>query len=197
MANAPSWLDQDQQQGVVGPSPPPGSSSPTPSIQERVENYLPACAKYVIPLSRVINMGLACLMAFSAVNGILKIAQFRLDTSFVALYMFIFASILFFFELCQFKYVAWIDNVFRRNFGFMYGSRGKALYIIFIAFLNFGLVSTGVLQFATGIVLAVDGCLMFFATFRYPSLFAGNTPAQPSASSSHPAAAASKGPGQV
>lgn len=66
-----------------------------------------------------------------------------------------------------------------------------------IAFLNFGLVSTGVLQFATGIVLAVDGCLMLFATFRYPSLFAGNTPAQPSASSSHPAAAASKGPGQV
>jgi hypothetical protein len=42
----------------------------------------------------------------------------------------IFAAVLFFFELCQFKYVACIDNVFRRNFGFMYGSRGKALYII-------------------------------------------------------------------
>jgi len=42
----------------------------------------------------------------------------------------IFAAILFFFELCQFQYIACIDNVFRRNFGFMYGSRGKALYII-------------------------------------------------------------------
>lgn len=42
----------------------------------------------------------------------------------------IFAAILFLFELCQFKYVACIDNVFRRNFGFMYGSRAKALYII-------------------------------------------------------------------
>ena len=66
-----------------------------------------------------------------------------------------------------------------------------------IAFLNFGLVSTGVLQFATGIVLAVDGGLMLFATFKYPSLFAGNVPAQPSANSAHPAAAATKGPGQV
>lgn len=42
----------------------------------------------------------------------------------------VFAAILFLFELCQFKYVACIDNVFRRNFGFMYGSRAKALYII-------------------------------------------------------------------
>ena len=42
----------------------------------------------------------------------------------------IFAALLFLFELCQFKYIACIDNVFRRNFGFMYGSRAKALYII-------------------------------------------------------------------
>jgi hypothetical protein len=47
----------------------------------------PSCAKYVVPLSRFVNMGLACLMAFSAVNGILKIAQLQLDTFFVALYM--------------------------------------------------------------------------------------------------------------
>ena len=47
----------------------------------------PACAKYFIPVSRVINMGLACLMAFAAVNGIMKIVEFRLDTVFVAVYM--------------------------------------------------------------------------------------------------------------
>lgn len=81
-------------------------------------------------MSRVVNMGLAVLMAFAAVNGIMKIVEFRLDTVFVAVYMLIFAAILFLFELCQFKYVACIDNVFRRNFGFMYGSRAKALYII-------------------------------------------------------------------
>ena len=47
----------------------------------------PACAKYFIPVSRVVNMGLACLMAFAAVNGIMKIVEFRLDTFFVAVYM--------------------------------------------------------------------------------------------------------------
>ncbi|TFJ86445.1 hypothetical protein NSK_002102 [Nannochloropsis salina CCMP1776] len=199
MANsgaAPSWLDNEQQPAVVrSSSPPEGSSQATAASQLHAESILPSCAKYVVPLSRFVNMGLACLMAFSAVNGILKIAQLQLDTFFVALYMFISAAILFFFELCQFKYVAFIDNVFRRNFGFMYGSRGKALYIIFIAFLNFGLVSTGILQFATGIVLAVDGGLMLFATFKYPTLFSGNEPALPSAGASHPAAAATKGPG--
>lgn len=29
-----------QQPGVVGPSPPPGNTSPTPSMQERMESYL-------------------------------------------------------------------------------------------------------------------------------------------------------------
>lgn len=49
--------------------------------------YRPTCAKYFIPISRVINMGLSVLMAFAAVNGIMKIVEFRLDTFFVALYM--------------------------------------------------------------------------------------------------------------
>lgn len=39
------------------------------------------------PTFRVVNMGLAVMMAFSAVNGILKIADFALADFFVALYM--------------------------------------------------------------------------------------------------------------
>jgi hypothetical protein len=42
----------------------------------------------------------------------------------------IFAAILFMFELTQFKYIECIDRIFHRNFGFLYGGRGKALYII-------------------------------------------------------------------
>ena len=49
--------------------------------------FRPACAKYFVPVSRVINMGLACFMAFAAVSGIMAIVEFRLDTFFVALYM--------------------------------------------------------------------------------------------------------------
>lgn len=59
-----------------------------------------------------------------------------------------------------------------------------------IAFLNFGLVSTGKLQLASGILLAIDGGLMLLLTFRYPSLFAANT-------ASDSGAAPAKGPGQV
>ena len=47
----------------------------TPSPLLMILHNRPSCAKYVVPLSRFVNMGLACLMAFSAVNGILKIAQ--------------------------------------------------------------------------------------------------------------------------
>lgn len=68
-----------------------------------------------------------------------------------------------------------------------------------IAFLNFGLMSTGSIQLAAGILLAADGIFMLVATFKYPSLFQGNAPpeGQQAAPSHATAAVAVKGPGNV
>lgn len=49
---------------------------------------------------------------------------------FVAAYMFFFATLLFIFELMEFRRIEWVDNWFRRNFGFLYGPMGKAFFII-------------------------------------------------------------------
>lgn len=68
-----------------------------------------------------------------------------------------------------------------------------------IAFLNFGLMSTGSIQLAAGILLAADGIFMLVATFKYPSLFQGNAPpeGQQAAPSHATAPVAVKGPGNV
>jgi hypothetical protein len=34
------------------------------------------------------------------------------------------------YELSQFKYIECIDRVFKNNFGFLYGSMGKSLFVI-------------------------------------------------------------------
>lgn len=65
-----------------------------------------------------------------------------------------------------------ITRSLRKNFGFLFGVKGKSFFIIFIAFLNFGLNSAGepakTLGLATGICLLVDGVLHFVVMLKYP-----------------------------
>ena len=68
---------------------------------------------------------------------------------------------------------------------------------ISIAFLNFGLMSTGSVQLAAGILLAADGILMLVATFEWPSLFAGNSPPEGVEAAQSHATSPVKGPGNV
>ncbi len=49
---------------------------------------------------------------------------------FVAVYMFFFASMLFFFELNQIRHVEYVDLLFKRNLGFLYSSTGHAFFLI-------------------------------------------------------------------
>jgi hypothetical protein len=49
---------------------------------------------------------------------------------FVATYMMFFSLLLFFFELMEIRPMEWLDHMLRRNFGFLYGTMGKSLYII-------------------------------------------------------------------
>jgi len=50
-----------------------------------------------------------------------------------------FAALLFFHESSQFYPIAQVDDVVVRNFGFLYKPLGKGVFLVFIAFLNFGL----------------------------------------------------------
>lgn len=49
---------------------------------------------------------------------------------FVIAYMLFFSILLFAFEAIELRQIEWIDHLFRRNFGFLYGALGKAFFII-------------------------------------------------------------------
>ena len=90
---------------------------------------------------------------------------------FVAVYMFFFASLLFVFEGAQIRHVEAVDNVLKRNFGFMFNVMGKALYMIFIAFLSFGLGEPATLSFITGLLLAGFGVGELTLYLKFPEMF--------------------------
>jgi hypothetical protein len=115
--------------------------------------------------------------------------------------MLFFSILLFCFELTQIKRVEWIEFSLQRNFGFLYGTLGKSLYIILlvviswlliicsaflhdnnvffplprvvgsIAFLSFGLGDPESLTFGTGCSMAVFGFLQLGLYLKYPEQF--------------------------
>ena len=134
-------------------SPAHAHSNPAPPLS-------PANAGTVQSALSCFNMGLSVLMCASGVLGVSKSNGFSADI-FVALYMILFGVLLFTYELMWWKTVDSVTRVLRKNFGFLFGIKGKSFFIIFIAFLNFGLNSAGepakTLGMATGICLLIDG----------------------------------------
>eukprot|EP00428_Durinskia_dybowskii_P061360 CAMPEP_0170369832 /NCGR_PEP_ID=MMETSP0117_2-20130122/8193_1 /TAXON_ID=400756 /ORGANISM="Durinskia baltica, Strain CSIRO CS-38" /LENGTH=175 /DNA_ID=CAMNT_0010624577 /DNA_START=71 /DNA_END=598 /DNA_ORIENTATION=+ len=121
---------------------------------------------------KIITMCLCVLIIITAIIGIQCINGVESSGKiFVATYMFFFSLLLFLFELSEIRPIEWLDHLLRRNFGFLYGTMGKSLYIIFIAFLSFGLGDPEYLTMSAGISTALFGALEFTLYLKYPELF--------------------------
>mmetsp|Transcript_18420 Transcript_18420/g.62478 ORF Transcript_18420/g.62478 Transcript_18420/m.62478 type:complete len:180 (+) Transcript_18420:56-595(+) len=155
----PSWMDAGAG-GAPGSTPTPASGGTSDVERKRT---------IVRSVFRFFNAGSAVMMAATGALGIMGADNVD-DTGiiFVALYMILFAAILFTFEMVQVYPCELMQRIYRRNFGFLFGTKGKALFIIFIAFLNFGLAVQRTLSLATGLVLIFLGSLQLIAYLVYP-----------------------------
>ena len=77
----------------------------------------------------IVNMGLWVFVAATGCIGILSSDSFS-DTGlvFVGLYLMMFSFVGFIFEFAQLKADSSLDNLIKRNFGFLYGPLGKGSY---------------------------------------------------------------------
>jgi hypothetical protein len=95
---------------------------------------------------------------------------------FLSVYMAIFATLLFSYELSFWMSIPKLNIMFRKNFGFLYGLRGKGLFLIFIAFLTLGMLDDETpppvkgLDWATGIGWLAGGCLHLFVSCTKPEV---------------------------
>ena len=131
------------------------------------------CTPVVVRHSlKAITMALCVLMFVTACIGIQTINGVNTAGKiFIAIYMLFFSVLLFLFEAIQIHKVEWLDHVYQRNFGFLYGVVGKAFFVIFIAFLSFGLGDPESLSMATGLSLACFGAAKVALFLKYPELF--------------------------
>ena len=105
--------------------------------------------------------------------------KYDLSEPFLAFYMILFAVLLFCYELMWWSPLTALNDNMRKNFGFMYGLQGKGLYLIFVAFLCFGLGADArvlILNYFTGISFLLGGCLHIFVVCYKPDVAAEYQP---------------------
>eukprot|EP01031_Cornospumella_fuschlensis_P036725 gene36725-44548_t len=163
-ANTPAWLREDDLEDVVplNTLPPSSSGAAAPSNSPDGQKQL-LTVHYAL---KGVTMLLCILMAATAIIGVDAVSKI-----FVIVYMLFFSVLLLVFEAIELRRIDWIDHLFRRNFGFMYKAMGKAFFIIFIAFLSFGLGEPQGLTYATGSAWALFGFLEVGLYLKYPELF--------------------------
>mmetsp|Transcript_34152 Transcript_34152/g.38859 ORF Transcript_34152/g.38859 Transcript_34152/m.38859 type:complete len:204 (+) Transcript_34152:154-765(+) len=132
----------------------------------------------ILTVLSVLNIAMAALMTALGVLTLLSFGKpFRevLSEAFLAVYMILFAGLLCVYEVMWWMSMPKINKIFRKNFGFMYGLRGKGLYLIFVAFLCIGLGSDNLvrgLTWVTGISYLVIGILHIFIVCVHPEISA-------------------------
>lgn len=80
-----------------------------------------------------ISMGIPFLLAVTGAFGIQQSSNYSSEGAqmvFVGVYMVAFAAILFIFEVLQLVKIPYLDEMYRKNFGFMYGPIGRGLYTL-------------------------------------------------------------------
>ena len=126
-------------------------------------------------IQRLLSILNLLLCAGMMALGILTLIEFQkgmdISEAFVATYMILFAALLALYEFMWWSTVDAINKSMRKNFGFLYGIKGKAFYLIFVAFLTIGLESSiRWLRYTVGIAFLADGALHLFLLCSKPDL---------------------------
>lgn len=137
-------------------------------------------ARCILLVLSGLNIGLSAMMGTLGILSLLAYKPSSVDDLtlvFLSCYMIIFATLLFLYEFIWYQPVPSLNIMFRKNFGFLYGLKGKGFYLIFIAFLTLGLLNddgnsnaTGItgLDWGTGAAWLAVGILHLYVTCYIP-----------------------------
>jgi len=170
----PDWTNTDASPNAPVPVESTGWSSASDNRGPTISNAALSKGKTnnVQRLLSIFSIGLAAMMCTLGVFGILD--HDELAQIFVSVYMILFAFLLFFYELMWWTAIPAVNKNLRINFGFMYGVKGRAAYLIFVAFLVLGLkndrISIGWLRYTTGGLFLGTGIFMLVLAFSKPEL---------------------------
>jgi hypothetical protein len=111
--------------------------------------------------SLYLRVGFALCASLMIIAGMLSLTSSSLSNVFIALYIICFGSLICCFELAFVGVSKWIAQ----NFGFMYTKLGRVLFMLFIAFLCYGLGLFGIIVMC---LLIVGIGVNFYVMYRFP-----------------------------
>lgn len=117
---------------------------------------------------RIASLALGLMMIVASFTELFNLTSF--NRFFIAIYNILFAGLLILHESQGLVMCDGVDSTMRRYFGLLYGHMGRALFIIFIAFLNFALSDAGWLGTTTALLLLLLGGSMVAIYLKYPHL---------------------------
>ncbi|OQR80828.1 hypothetical protein ACHHYP_17171 [Achlya hypogyna] len=145
-----------------------------PSLASRIANVdkmeLPKLLRYM----RVGNILCSALQIFAGVTGFFSFLTLNITGSLVSLYVVMFGLLFLLYE-CRLNSM---ETRIRANFGFLYTYHGRAGFVFFIGFLDFGMSTA--LGTLAGIVMCLAACINLFIMYKHPDF--KNTSADPTAS---------------
>eukprot|EP00618_Florenciella_parvula_P020106 CAMPEP_0119470940 /NCGR_PEP_ID=MMETSP1344-20130328/3624_1 /TAXON_ID=236787 /ORGANISM="Florenciella parvula, Strain CCMP2471" /LENGTH=222 /DNA_ID=CAMNT_0007503675 /DNA_START=61 /DNA_END=729 /DNA_ORIENTATION=- len=101
----------------------------------------PRCFKRFLSLWNVVMSGMMGLCSVMTITNVDEAND--TDDLFVSLYNFIFAFLLCSYEVTKYFPYPTLHNMLRRYFGFLFFSFSRSTYLVFCAFLQFGLNAPG------------------------------------------------------
>jgi hypothetical protein len=188
----PSWLNDSDPVPAQAPASVPasqsgGSSSTTGIASDGTES---GGGDYKIPAQIVmalISCSLCTFMAFVGAMGIkgaasnyemakasgsssasTKVMEIATTDMYIGTYMVIFALILFVYEIGYLTKLEFVNDIVKRNFGFLFGPIGKCCYCLFISLMVFGMTQPANLVLACGISVACWGPFQVVYYMRFP-----------------------------
>eukprot|EP00518_Triparma_eleuthera_P012596 CAMPEP_0182480570 /NCGR_PEP_ID=MMETSP1319-20130603/35965_1 /TAXON_ID=172717 /ORGANISM="Bolidomonas pacifica, Strain RCC208" /LENGTH=257 /DNA_ID=CAMNT_0024682081 /DNA_START=8 /DNA_END=778 /DNA_ORIENTATION=- len=188
-AEAPSWLNESPTAAPAAAAPAPAAtsakpanepawmSSPAPAPAAAATAAAPAAAQpagvgaptrppgdppAILIWARVFNVVVAIALMIAAIVTIMTLPD--VGTFFVSLYVCFFGL-----ALCCFETrLSTIENVLRKDFGFMFSSKGRALFLLFVGFLAFSLGTLGAI---VGGFMIADALFNFYVLIKFPEYF--------------------------
>lgn len=156
MMNATS-VNVDSVQGSMS-----SAQAPKKSVVERINDVnkmeLPKLLRYM----RVGNVICSILQIIAGLVGITSFITLNITGTLVSIYVIMFGVLFMLFE-CR---LSRMEAAIRANFGFLYSYKGRAAFIFFIGFLDFGIGST--LATIAGILMCLNAFINLLVMCRHP-----------------------------
>lgn len=116
---------------------------------------------------RLVNLVLAIFQSIAGFMGLTSLTTLNVTSFMLSCYAILFAVVLLAFE-CRFQ---WLEPALRQNMGFLFTFRGRGLYILFIAFVDFGIAGT--MAWFAGVFMVFNGCFNLLVLCIHPEFRSG------------------------